>query len=110
MKKVLSQTYTIAHTYRRDITSVLLFACIVTALFYVVNLYQVITNTVALQQISRDTRSLNTSVQNLDSQYLGLSKAITADSIQARGYEQVTVSAFISRTTLGRVALVGHEL
>lgn len=110
MTKALAQTYTIAHTYRRSITSALLMACILCALFYAVNLYRVISHTIALQQISRETKTLNTSVQSLDAQYLGIAKTITTDTIRARGYDQVPVSAFISRTSLGRVAIAGHEL
>lgn len=110
MTKTLVQTYTLAHLYRRTITSALMMACIVCALFYAVNLYRVISHTVALQQISRDTKVLNTSVQALDAQYLSISKNITPDTIHAHGYDQAEVSAFISRTSLGRVALVGHEL
>ncbi|MEK7641581.1 MAG: hypothetical protein AAB365_01145 [Patescibacteria group bacterium] len=110
MTKALAQTYTIAHTYRRSITTALLMGCIVSALFYAANLYRVISHTVALQHITQEAKELNASVQALDAQYLGISKNITPDTLDVYGYGQAEVSAFISRASLGRVALAGHEL
>ncbi len=108
MTKAIAQTYTIAHMYRRTITSALLAACIVSALFYAANLYRVISHTVALQNIASETKALNASVQELDAQYLGISKNITPDAIRSYGYNQAPVKAFISRASLGKVALAGH--
>lgn len=108
MTKAIAQTYTIAHLYRRTITSALIMACIVSALFYAANLYRVISHTIALQQIAQETKTLNASVQELDAQYLTISKSITPDVIRSYGYGQASVKAFISRTSLGRVALAGH--
>lgn len=109
MTKSLIQTYTFAHEYRRTITSALIMACIVCVLFYMINLYRVVSQTVALQKIASDSKSLNVSVQALDAQYLGISKGIDSDTIRAYGYNQARVSVFIPRISSGRVAVVGHE-
>lgn len=111
MTKALAHTYTTIHGYRRHITWALLATSAVLVAIYAINLYRVISHTIALKQVSAQVASLDASVATLDSQYIALSHTITPDAIAARGFDQGKVSAFISRTaSLGRIALAGHEL
>ena len=111
MTKAITQTYTIAHEYRRQITTALLATCMVFALVYAMNLYRVISHTIALQQVNLQANALDASIQHLDAQYIGISSKITPDNIHSYGFNKGQVSAFISRTaSLGSVALVAHEL
>ena len=111
MTQAITRTYNITHEYRRQITTTLLAVCVVLTLLYAVNLYQVISRTVSLQRVNAQVAALDVAVQALDTQYLGISSKITPDILRAYGFDQGQVSAFISRTaSLGRVAMVGHEL
>lgn len=111
MTKAITQTYTVVHDYRRQITQALLLTCMVMALAYAINLYRVISHSLALQSITREQASLDSSIQALDSQYTSLSNKITPDMLHTYGFDQGKVSAFISRTaSLGSVSMVGHEL
>lgn len=99
------------HGYRRQITLALLATSVMLVSVYAVNLYRVISHTIALQNIKVQVIALDGVVNKLDSQYITLSHTITPDAVAARGFDQGKVSAFISRTaSLGRIALVGHEL
>lgn len=111
MTQAITHTYTLIHDYRRHITRVLLATCMVLALIYAINLYRVISHTISLQKITQQQVSLDSSIQALDTQYIAISSKITPDTLGTYGFDQGKVSAFISRTTsLGRVAMVGHEL
>lgn len=115
MTKALAHTSihlaTTLHGYRRHITLALLATSAVFVAIYAVNLYRVISHTIALQHVSAQVATLTAAVDKLDGQYITLSHAITPDAIAVRGFDQGKVSAFISRTTsLGRIALAGHEL
>ncbi|MEA2715519.1 MAG: hypothetical protein QOG91_547 [Candidatus Parcubacteria bacterium] len=111
MIKAISQTYRFAQEYRRQITCVLVIACAVFAYVYAVNIYRVISHTVALEKIEKEAASLSGAVGLLDSEYLDLSSKITPDNLKAYGFSEGQVSAYISRTSsLGSVALRGHEL
>jgi hypothetical protein len=99
------------HGYRRQITLALVATSAMLVAIYAVNLYRVISHTVAIQDLGAQAAALDASVDKLDGQYVALSHAITPDAISARGFGQGKVSAFISRTaSLGRIALAGHEL
>lgn len=111
MTKAIAQTYTTVHEYRRQITLALLAVSAVLIMIYAVNLYRVISNTLALQNIKTEITALEGSLDRLDSQYIALSHAVTPDAVTAHGFNQGEVSAFISRTaSLGQIALAGHEL
>lgn len=111
MTKAIAQTYTTIHEYRRQITLALLATSLVLVTIYAVNLYRVISNTLAIQNIRAEVATLEMSLDKLDSQYIALSHTVTPDAVTARGFDQGEVSAFISRTaSLGRIALAGHEL
>lgn len=99
------------HGYRRQITLALLATSIMLVATYAINLYRVISHTIALQRVTTQVAALDGAVNKLDGQYIALSHTITPDAVAARGFDQGKVSAFISRTaSLGRIALVGHEL
>ncbi len=111
MTQAITHTYTIVHDYRRQITQALFATCMVLALIYAINLYRVISHTIALQKITLQQAGLNSAIQTLDTQYLAISSKITPDTLKNYGFDQGKVSAFISRTgMLGSVAIVGHEL
>ncbi len=97
--------------FRMRAFQVLIATCAVTGMFYAINLYSVISSTVALQHLGTESRTLTGQIETLDSQYLKLSSAITPDTLDAYGLKKGEVSFFISRSdSLGRVALGGHEL
>ncbi len=111
MTKVIVHTYTTIHGYRRQINLALLAVCAMMVLVYAFNLYRVISHTIALQQVGTQTATIDAAINTLDTQYIALSHSITPDSIKTHGLDQAPVSTFISRTTsLGRIALSGHEL
>ena len=111
MTKAIARTYTTFHTYRRQINLALLATCAMIALVYALNLYRVISDTIALQQVTVQVSALDLAVDKLDSRYIAISHTITPDVVTARGFGQGKVSAFISRTTsLGRLAVTAHEL
>lgn len=111
MTQAIAHTYTMVHDYRRQITRALLATCLTLALIYAINLYRVISHTIALQHITAQISALNTVVDKLDGQYLTISHTITPDALAARGFDQGKVSAFISRTaSLGRIASASYGL
>ncbi len=81
---------------------------------YAINLYGVISDTVALQQIQRAASALSADVSALDTTYLHLSSKITPDTLHSYGLQEGEVSFFISRSPVaasgGRVAFSGNEL
>ena len=111
MTRAIAHTYSKVYEFRRQITTAVIMLCALTALIYAVNLYRVISHTIALQQIEKQAVTLNTNIDTLDGKYLVLSKTITPDTLTSKGFDTGTVTAFISRTTsLGSAVLVGHEL
>jgi hypothetical protein len=89
----------------------LIVICTILGIFYAINLYSIISNTVALQHIGKETRALTSEVEALDTQYLKLSSKITPDALKTYGLGTGEVSFFIPRTSsLGSVATAGHEL
>lgn len=111
MTKVLALTYSAAHEHQSHIIRGVLIACAFLLALYAANVYAVISRTVALESIQKQTAALSTQVDSLDSQYLQLSSRANPDSLGQYGFTQGQVSAFISRTTsLGSVATRVHEL
>ncbi len=111
MTKAIAQTYTVVEMYSRQINTALIFICVFTLFLYAMNVYHVISRTVALESIQGQTADLTASVDKLDGQYLEMASKISPDALQTYGFKQGQVSAFISRTTpLGSVATRGHEL
>jgi len=110
MTKTIAQTYTIAHTYRRSITSILLAACIVCALFYVAHIYSMVSHSVAIQQATESVVAADAAIQRLDTQYIALTASITPDMLHTYGFDTAAVSAFISRTTSLGLAQGGYGI
>ena len=111
MTKVLIYSYSALKENLVKITGVFLIGCLFFILIYVVNVYRVITQTVALQKIQNQTAELSTDLERLDSQYLTLSADLTPDNLAAYDMKVGHVSQYISRSaSLGRVAVGGHEL
>ena len=113
MTKALAHTYSIAHEYRRQITLALITTGAVFAIVYAVNLYRLVSYSVALRQVTTETATINTALDVLDADYSSISKNITLDTIHTRGFGQTEVSDFIPRAVslgLGRLSSAGHEL
>ncbi len=111
MTKALAHTYIIAHEYHRQILGALVAVCGFLLVLYAMNVYSVISHTVALESIQKQTTALATAIDGLDSKYLDLSSKASPDTLKEYGFTQGQISAFISRTTsLGSVASRAHEL
>ena len=111
MTKAIAQTYETANGYRLQIVYAILAVCAVLTVAYAINVYKVVSKTVALQKVQAETATLTSDTEKLDSQYLDLSRTITPDNLKKYGLEEGQVSAYISRTaSLGSVAVRGHEL
>ena len=111
MTKAIAQTYGTAREYRLQIMYAVLAVCALLVIAYAVNVYSVISHTVALQKVQAETSALTSDTEKLDSQYLGLSRTVTPDNLRKYGLQEGQVSAYISRTaSLGSVAVRGHEL
>jgi cell division protein FtsL len=111
MTKNIKQTYAMAYDNRAKITSALITICLIMVFAYALNVYLVISRTVAVQKVRGQIMTLESEVEDLDSQYLALLSEITPDSLKQYGFVQGKVSAYISRNTrLGRVVISGHEL
>jgi hypothetical protein len=111
MTRAITKTYAFAHEYRKIIASVLAAACLTALVFYGINVYGAISKTIAVQKTENEIVSLSAAVDALNSEYLGLSGAITQITMKSYGMTEGSPSAYISRTaSLGRVAVTGHEL
>ncbi len=111
MTKAIAQTYSLVHEYRRRITLALLAGCAFLLLIYAVNVYSIISRTIALEAIQKQTATLTTAVDSLDSEYLKISGRIGPDSLKEYGFTQGQVSVFIPRnSSLGSLAARTHEL
>jgi hypothetical protein len=111
MTKTTSSTYTITRDYHKQVTQVLILACMVMTCIYAINLYKVISHSLALQNITKEQASLNSSIQSLDAEYISLSGKITLEMLHNYGFDQGDVSAFIPRkASLGSMTIAGYEL
>jgi hypothetical protein len=115
MTKAIAQTYNIVHEYRARITLLLLSGCIAAILIYAVNVYMVISRSVALGKITHEVATLSDSVSALDARSLDLESALTPDTLSDYGLQPGTVTAYIPRTAATAavwplVARSGHEL
>lgn len=109
MTKAIAQTYTAAHEYaheyRLQISYALIAACALMAVMYGLNLYGVVSRTVAIEQTNKQAAALATSVQSLDAKYLELSQSVAAPSaLAARRLSRGEVSQYISRSPSAGVA------
>ena len=111
MTKAIAHTYSITREYQAFLTYTLVGFCLLSALIYGINLYSVITHTVALQKIEKQIATVLSSVQILDAKYISLSSGITKEMAKNYGLRETGVSAYINRTvSLGRVALRASDL
>ncbi|MFA6432250.1 MAG: hypothetical protein WCV82_00280 [Candidatus Paceibacterota bacterium] len=114
MKQVLTQTYDLAQEYRARITLTLISACVVAVLFYALNIYNIISQAVALEQVKGQITAVTSSINTLEADYLKLSGNITPDSLAGRGLAEGKVSLYIQRAvataSLVSLAQAGHEL
>jgi len=117
MKRVLVNTAENVHAYRMNITIAILCASVICAAFYAMNLYSLVSRTVAIRQIERQVTAISSVISDLDSTYLTLTSNITPDTLAAHGFTAGKVAAYIKRgqasasavqSTL--VARAGHEL
>lgn len=91
-----------------------IFASFLLILFYVVNVFSVVSKTVTLQKIENKISLLNSNVNNLDSEYLALSGKITPDNLSEFGMKKGQVSQYITRSvavlgSTNHVALVNER-
>lgn len=111
MTKTIAKTYSAAREYKAHLATVLFVGCLIMAAIYALNTYSIISKTVAAQKIEAQTAALQSSVQNLDAQYITLSNKITPDIAKDYGLRQSAVSAYIPRTrSLGSAHIVKSEL
>ncbi|MEI8249117.1 MAG: hypothetical protein WCG07_01325 [Candidatus Taylorbacteria bacterium] len=111
MTKAIAQTYTVAHEYRVQITTALMATCLVLLALYGINVYMVISHTMAVQSSEKSIATLGSTVARLDAQYLDLSKGITPATLQAHGFSQGQAESYIHRTTsIGQAHIAGNEL
>ncbi len=109
--KQIAQTYNIASEYRTKIAYVFFVICPVLALLYAINIYKIVSNTVSIQKIGVEMKTLSASVDRLDGKYIELSSTIMPDSLSVHGMSQGHVSEYIPRSVpIGRVAMTGNEL
>ena len=108
MTKILTHAY--SNVRLRIMYSMLVCIAIAVAL-YGINIYRVISYTVAIQDADTLSAKVGNSVQELDAHYLEILGTITPDSFRDYGLSQGKVTNFISRSSSpSRVALSGHEL
>ena len=111
MTKAIAQTYTTIHSYRVVIMRVLCVGCVLSTLWYGLNVYQAISRTIAAEQVSASVSKLSNSVNDLGTQYIKLANQASPSALAAHGMTVTGVSAYIPRTTsLGSVAIAGREL
>lgn len=109
MTKIIAKTYDLADDNRQRIVCGLLVTCVAALVFYGFNLYATISRTVALEKISAQTKVVEDSIRTLDAEYIALSSRITPDVVKEYGLKEVSISAFIDRTTtLGLTTLQGR--
>lgn len=114
MKRTIVNTAEHIHDHMIKLNAVILGACLIAAVFYAVNLYSLISHTVAIQRTESRTILLDSALGELDSEYLKLSGAITPDVLAEYGLVPGHVSLYITRpastASAGNLARAGHEL
>lgn len=119
MTKVIAEAYNQINENRLKVSYTLIAVCLTLVCLYAVNVYRVIAETVALQNIETETAGVSAELNTLDAQYLELSSQITPDSLASYGMVSGKVSLYIPRNSqsglsragdFNRIALSGHEL
>ncbi|MEK7501489.1 MAG: hypothetical protein AAB629_01035 [Patescibacteria group bacterium] len=97
--------------YQVFLTYTLIGFCLLSALVYGINLYSVITHTVALQKAEKQIIGIESSVQSLDAKYISLSSKITREMAKDYGLRETEVSVYINRDILlGSAVLRASDL
>jgi len=99
MTKAITFTYSVAMEHRLHIIRALMAGCMFLAILYAVNVYAVISRTVALQRLNVESATLGSSVDKLDTQYLALENKVSIDSLSTYGMSQGKVSEYITRSS-----------
>ena len=105
MTKAIVQTYDVISDNVMRISFTLFVACFFFAILYVVNVFSVISKTVALQSVEAKISALGSDVDSLDAQYLALSGKITPDNLNAHGMSQGNVSEYIAKADASHLGI-----
>ena len=112
MTKVIVQTYNFANEYRARLSLALLISAAALMVFYTIQVYVVVSRTVAVEKLDNQIASMSSSLNKLDATYLGMSRSITPDMMADYGLTAGVVTAYIQPTpgtATGVLAAAGHE-
>lgn len=109
MTKAIAQTYTIVNQNTKYISYAFLAGCLIMASVYVVSLFSVISNTVAVQKVQAKMATLSTNVDELDSEYLTLTGNISPDTLAKYGLKTGVVTQYISKAQLDQFGLASNN-
>lgn len=98
MKQAAVSTINHMNTYRAFITMACMVACAICAVVYMVNLYSLVSRTVAIGSLEKKIVTLTSSLADLDAEYLRLSNTVTPENIHTYGLTTGRVSFYITRT------------
>ncbi len=108
MTKTIEKTYNILNDNVRIINYMVLICCFALAFVYAINIFSLISKTVALQKVEASIANLASGINELDSRYLSLSGDITPDNLVAYGMIRSQVSEYIPRKSESKLSL-GEE-
>lgn len=110
MTKAIAQTYTTARNHGIFIMKLIFAGCFLAAAWYGINVYNAVSRTIAAEYVSAQADALGNSINQLDSEYIGLMDSASPAALADYGMSPGTASVYIARTaSLGGVALSGHE-
>jgi hypothetical protein len=105
MTKAIAQTYNVFNENVRVITYAFLIGSMLLAFVYSINLFAVISNTVAYQKSQAKMVELGSSVDELDTLYLSISGNINPDNLEEYGMTKGEVSEYITKAPLLKIGL-----
>ncbi len=105
MTKAIVQTYNIFNENVRIVTSAFVIGILILTFIYSINLFTVISNTVAFQKTEAKMSALGSSVDELDSEYLSISGNINPDNLEEYGMTKGEVSEYISRIPVLKIGI-----
>ncbi len=112
MTKVIVQTYNLANEYRSKLALAMLVSAAALMVFYAIQVYVVVSRTVAVEKLENHIAMLSSDLNKLDSTYLGMSRSITPDMMADYGLTAGEVTAYIQPSpsaAAGVLAAAGHE-
>jgi hypothetical protein len=111
MTKAITKTYSFTKEYSAVMTQIVMAGAIFMAILYAINVYSIVSRTVAMKDIESKAAKLQSSVQDLDAQYISLTNKITPDMARHYGLEESQVTAYIPRTpSLGSAQTLSRGL